>query len=100
MAVEQDAPKPPDAVYVRQRWIPIRVRDWVMQCNAILLEYGAVHGRETYQRKTQARYKSRKLKKLMVELRLHEGWQLVEHTEKTADGWVWSLEYIPPMEVR
>ena len=95
LVTDREAPKPPDAIYVRQRWIPHHVIEWVKECDRILIEYGRVDGSITYRTRNRARYPPRKLRRLMIELRLHEGWQLVEHTGRTADGWVWSLEYIP-----
>lgn len=101
MASSQEVPpKPPDATYVRQRWIPDKVMAWVRDCNTILLEYGRVDGGEAYRMRHTARYKARKLRDLMVDLRMHESWQLREHTWHTPDGWAWCLEYIPPRESR
>lgn len=99
-AQPEAAPRPPDAVYVRARWIKYEVQKWVEQCNKILLEYGRVDGSVPCRTRTQARYKARKLRGLMVDLRMHESWQLVEHTWHTPDGWMWCLEYHPPREAK
>lgn len=83
----------PDATFTRQRWIPKRTVEWVHQADAILLEYGAVCGRQICQKRYQARWRAQRLIKLMVELRLHERWELCEHTEQRAGGWSWTIEY-------
>jgi len=91
---EQDPPLPPDASYVRQRWIPRRRVEWAEQCDRILLEHGAVVGTQVYEQRHQARWKAQALIKLLVDLRMHERGELSEHTERRAGGWSWSVEYL------
>lgn len=95
MATRLEAPKEPDAIYVRQRFIPPHVVEWVRECDRIMTTYGHVEGQNAYTTRDRARYPPRKLRALMLELKMHEGWQLKEHVGKTPRGWVWSLEYIP-----
>jgi hypothetical protein len=85
---------PPDAVYTRQRYIPVGTIDWVNDCDRILTDYGAVVGVRIYRSRGAARWHAQKLVRLFVELRLHERWELVEHTGRRGDGWVWSVEYV------
>lgn len=93
MRAQPEQVEPPDAVYVRQRWIPLATVEWVKTCDRIMLDQGAVRGSTVYPLRHQARYRARKLIRLMVELRMHDGEQLVEHTDKRAGGWIWSVEY-------
>ena len=101
MATREPSPvSPPDDAYARQRWIPHATVKWVNDCERILLEHGVVvggagPGRETrYRTRDAARHHARRLKRLLVELRKFEGWQLREHMEKLDGGWVWSIEYL------
>jgi hypothetical protein len=89
----------PDARLVNRRWLPVGVVDWVHEADAIMVEHGAVQGtiRHKYQ---SARWHARKLIGLMVELGLHERWELSEHVEKRGDGYLWSVEYFPGKETR
>jgi hypothetical protein len=84
----------PSDAFVRHRWIPARMVEWVQGANAIMLEHGAVHGGNVYDKHHEARWRARKLIRLMVELRLHERWELKEHVERRRDGFVWSVEYV------
>ena len=86
--------EPPDEVYVRQRYIRRERVEWVQQCDEIMVRHGIVVGSLTYGTRDQARHHARHLKRLMVELRLHEAWQLREHVERANGGWVWSVEYL------
>lgn len=88
-----DEVEPPDAVYVRQRWIPLATVEWVKGCDRIMVEHGAVTGSTIYQERHQARHRARKLIRLMVELRLHDREQLVEHVGLHSGGYVWTVEY-------
>lgn len=94
----KEGPRPgltaPDATYTRQRWIPARTVDWVHEADGILLEHGAVVGQVVLPRRHQARWRAQRLIKLMVDLRLHERWELKEHTERRPGGWGWSVEYM------
>jgi hypothetical protein len=83
---------PPDAIYVRQRWIPQRVVDWVEDTDKILVEYGAVRGTVRYSHRS-ARWHAQKLIRYMVALDLHERWELSEHVEPRGDGYLWFVEY-------
>lgn len=86
--------KAPDAVYVRQRWVKQEMVEWVHESDKILREHGVVNGTRVYDRRHEARWRARRLIRLMVELRLHERWELKEHIEKRHDGYVWSVEYL------
>lgn len=86
--------EPPDATYVRSRWVPSHIVDWVNDCDAILREHGSVQGAVGYEKRYQARWRAQRLIRLMVELRLHQRWQLVEHTSRKPNGWTWSVEYL------
>lgn len=83
----------PDATFTRQRFIPRVTRQWVEDADQIMLEYGAVVGRTVLDKRYKARWRAQRLIRLMVELRLHEHWELSEHTEAAAGGWKWSVEY-------
>lgn len=91
---ELPAVQPPDAVYTRQRYVRRDRVEWVQACDEIMVKHGLVVGALTYPTKERARYPARNLKRLMVELRLHEAWQLREHVERVGGGWGWSVEYL------
>jgi hypothetical protein len=84
----------PDATYTRQRWVQRRTVDWVHEADSIMLEHGAVVGTGVLEHRYQARWRAQRLIRLMVELRLHERWELKEHTERRPAGWGWSVEYV------
>ena len=86
-------PVPPDAGLVRQRWIPRLRREWVYDCDRIMMEYGCVQGSKVYADRHNARWRAQSLMRLMVELRVHERWELAEHTEPKGTGWIWTVEY-------
>lgn len=86
--------EPPDATYTRQRWIPRYKVDWAKDCDRILMEHGAVSGTQVYTKRYQARHRAQYLMKLWVDLGMHMPWELAEHTERRADGWAWSVEYL------
>lgn len=85
--------QPPDATYVRARWVPAHVVDWVNDCDKIMREHGAVEGAQAYEKRYQARWRAQRLIRLMVQLDLHQRWQLFEHTSRKPAGWTWSVEY-------
>lgn len=91
---QQTPVRPPDAAYVRQRWIPQRTVNWVRECDSILSSHGVVVGRNRYPNREAARHHARRLKRLLVELRMREGWELREHMEQVEGGWIWSVEYL------
>lgn len=93
MAVS-DSPKAPDATFVRRRWVANRRVAWARECDAILLEHGAVTGSTIYPERHHARWRAQSLIKLMVRLDMHERWELREHTDKTEGGWIWTVEYL------
>jgi len=82
---------PPGAVFTSQRWYPQATIEWVRQADQILLEHGAVAGQVLVEHRHQARHRAQRLIRLMVELRLHERWELSEHTERSQGGWIWSV---------
>lgn len=95
MATHQPAAvRPPDAAYVRQRWIPRKTVDWVEECDAILSSHGVAVGQKRYATRDSARHHARRLKRLLVELRMREEWELREHMEQVDGGWIWSVEYL------
>ncbi len=59
-----------------------------------MLEYGAVTGSTVYPKRHQARWRAQSLIRLMVELRMHERWELSEHTDQKQGGWVWTVEHV------
>lgn len=88
-----DAVSPPDAVYIRQRWINQHKREYAAECNKILVQHGAVRGDELFPQRHHARWRAQYLIRLLVALRLRERWELAEHVEKRPGGWQWSVEY-------
>lgn len=98
MPLHEEAPQAPDAVYTKQRWIPPQVVDWVKECDAIMRKHGHVQGGRTYTTRDRARWPPRRLRDLMIDLHMYEGWQLIEHVGRTPSGYVWSLEYRPREE--
>ena len=92
--IEKEEITPPDALYVRQRWLPIHTVEWVRNADAIMLEHGIVSGTREYEKRHQARWRAQHLIDLMIVLGLHKRWQLIEHTGRHPNGWVWSVEYL------
>jgi hypothetical protein len=84
---------PPDATFVHHRWIPRVRREWAYECDRIMVEYGSVQGSTVYTKRHNARWHAQSLIRLMVELRIHERWELREHTERQGDSWIWTVEY-------
>jgi hypothetical protein len=85
---------PPDAAYAPQRWIPKQRLDWLHECDRIMMAHGTVQGSKVYEVKNQARWRAESLIDLMVELRLHERWELRRHIERLPDGmYRWSVEF-------
>lgn len=85
---------PPDDYFTRARYIRPSDAEWVTYCNGILMEHGAVTGRTIYENRHKARWQARRLIRLMVELRIHERWQLREHVDRKDGGWRWTVEYL------
>jgi hypothetical protein len=96
MTVYED-PLPPDPAMVRRRWISPYKQAWARRADEILLQCGAVRGERTYDTYNKARWGARRLKLTMVSLDMHETWQLKEHVFRSADGFTWELEYVPPL---
>jgi hypothetical protein len=91
---DRSALEPPDATLVNRRWVPNGTVEWAKQAAGIMHEHGAVSGNRLYPRRHQARWRAQRLMRLMVDLGLHERWELGEHTdEHNGDGWVWTVEY-------
>jgi hypothetical protein len=84
---------PPDAVIVNRRWIPMDMVEWTQKADRIMLEHGAVSG-SVRRTRDSARWHAQKLIRYMVDLHLHERWELSEHTDRKGDGWIWSVEYL------
>jgi hypothetical protein len=93
MGLESERLAPPDASYVRQRFIPAYKVEWVQQADAIMREYGLVTGSVLCRTRRAAQWRAEKLIRYMVELRMYDRGQLVEHTSRRSGGWVWSVEY-------
>lgn len=91
---EDDTPKPPGEAFIRHRWIKPDDIEWAQDSDKILLEHGAVKGSRVYSERHHARWRARKLIKLMVDLRIHERWQLKEHVNRESGGYVWHIEYL------
>lgn len=91
---ELDEFQPPRDELVRRRWIAGRTVDWVRKADAIMVEHGSVVGRTSYTTRDRARWRARYLISMMVDLRLHARWELREHVERKADGYVWAVEYL------
>lgn len=79
---------------MRRRWVAGRTVEQVRAADAILLEHGSVHGRTVYDKRHVARWKARHLISLMVDLGLHQRWELREHVERKQGGYVWAVEYL------
>ena len=94
MTVEDREPAVPEDALVRPRWVRAVDREWVEKCNAILMEHGIVSSRDAYARRTTAKRRVLRLRELMVDLKLHEAWELVSHTERRGAGYGWHLEYV------
>jgi hypothetical protein len=86
--------EPPNDVLVNRRWVKPSVVEWVEEANDIMLENGAVTGTVAYEKRHQARGRARRLISLMVELQMHERWELVEHVSPHQGGYVWAVEYV------
>jgi hypothetical protein len=93
VAVDDDVHPPRDEL-VRRRWIPARTVERVRAADAIMVEHGSVHGSQIYEKRHVARWRARYLIDLMVDLRLHERWELREHVERRQGGFVWAVEYL------
>lgn len=93
MTVVDRAPAAPDATLVKARWVRKPDREWAEACDALLMEFGVVSSAHEYERRTTAKRRVLRLRDLMVDLKLHEAWQLVTHTERKGAGWTWHLEY-------
>lgn len=92
-ASARDPGKPPDATLIHARWVKAQDREWAEDCNRIMMEYGSVHGETIYNVRHKARQRARRLIDLMVSLRMHARWELVEHTEHKQGGYEWSVHY-------
>lgn len=99
-AVSPETTEPPDATFVRRRWVPRHRAEWARGCDQILLEYGAVTGTTIYPERHQARWGARYLIQLLVELDMHPRPELREHTDRKDGGWVWTVEYVRPTRRR
>lgn len=93
MSVDEPV-EPPDGVHIRQRYIRRELVEWAKECDRIMMAHGIVVGQRSYPNYYAARYHVYKLKRIMDQTDMHPRWQLRQHVEKNADGWVWSLEYI------
>lgn len=94
MSTDSSDLEAPDATFVKHRWIRRRDVEWVHDADKIMREYGAVTSSIVYDVRHKARWKAQRLIRLMVELRVHERWQLREHTDKIDGGWTWTVEYL------
>lgn len=90
---ELEFERPADEL-VRRRWIPARKVEQVRAADAIMVEHGSVHGRAMYDKRHVARWKARYLIGLMVDLGLHDRWELREHVERKDGGYVWAVEFL------
>lgn len=93
MAEKSDFKPPPARLANRRRPPSPDVADWIENANKIMLENGAVYGGTVYRARHQARWRAQRVIALMVDLEMHERWELSEHTYPREGGWVWSVEY-------
>lgn len=93
-AVADRTPTEPEPALIRARWVRGVDREWVEQCDRILMEHGVVSSHNAYERRTTAKRRVWRLRQLMIDLKLHEAWELVTHTERKGAGWGWHLEYV------
>jgi hypothetical protein len=84
----------PDGVLVRRRWVSADKVEWALRANDVLADWGAVTSPFVFDTKYKARWRARYLIRLLVELNLHETWELCEHTEKKNGGYQWTVEYV------
>jgi hypothetical protein len=91
---ELDDFQPPRDELVRRRWSAGRTVEWAKRADAIMVEHGSVYGRTSYATRVRARHRARYLIGVLVDLRLHERWELREHVERKQDGYVWAVEYL------
>lgn len=90
---------PPDAVIVNRRWLTKAEVEYAQGADKIMVEHGAVQGTLCHKYES-ARWHARKLIRYMVDLRMHERWELSQHVEQYGDGWLWTVEYFPGREAR
>ncbi len=75
-------------------WIKPGTARSTREAAEIICEHGAVSGCGRYAARHQARYRAQKLIGLLVELGLFERFELREHTNRTREGWVWSVQCV------
>jgi hypothetical protein len=93
VSVQPDSPRPPDDARVRARHIPFRYVQWARECDEIMVEYGSVEGSIHYPKRQRARWRAKYLIRLLVDLRIHDRDELLEHTDEMPDGqWSWTVE--------
>jgi hypothetical protein len=91
-----DPPEPPDATFVKRRWIAHHWADWARQCDQMIREYGAVTGSIRYEKRHQARWQARHLMNLLDDLGIRPRYQLREHVDRQGGGYRWTVEHVPP----
>ena len=91
---ELDDIQPPPDILVRRRWISGRKVEYARKADAVMVEHGSIYGGRFYETRAKARHRARYLIALMVDLRLHEPWELREHVERTPNGYRWAVEYL------
>jgi hypothetical protein len=89
---DREPPAAPRDAYRRARWIPAWRIDWAREYDRILVDEGEVWGSQTYEYHYQARWRAQYLMKTLVELGMHERWELGEHIEPRDDGYGWAVE--------
>lgn len=93
VALDDDVAPPRDEL-VRRRWIASRTVEQVRGIDAIMVEHGSVYGRVVYETRHKARWRARYVIGLMVDLGMHERWEVREHVERRQGGFVWAVEYL------
>jgi hypothetical protein len=92
--VTLDELQPPRDELVRRRWLSANKVEYARQADAIMREHGSVASPKLYETRHKARWRARYLIDLMVDLRLHDRWQLREHVERTPSGYRWAVEFL------
>lgn len=88
-----DPVEAPERAYTLQRFMPATTVQWVQECDEIMMSKGLVRGKWIYEKRKTARNRAERLIKCMVDLNLHERWQLMQHVEQYQGGYKWSVEY-------
>jgi hypothetical protein len=92
VSVANEPVEPPNAVYTHQRFIKSETVEWVEECDRILTAYGLVRCTGIHEKRKTARNRCERLIRYMVDLKMHERWELIQHVERKDGGYIWSVE--------